>query len=213
MGRRIEYRQGQRMPGTRLTYDMELPKLNPKVRRARFICDCGTVIEKPIAWVAHLNTTSCGCYRSELVTETNTTHGQAVRRNQTGAYRSWQAMHQRAGIHPNYLNVSICARWSGDAGFEHFFEDMGPRPRGHSIERVNGQGDYEPSNCIWADDITQATNSKNTKFVNIGGVTDSINGWCRKYGLPYVTYKQRIRRGMSIIDAITTPIDTSKQRR
>lgn len=209
----IQYQVGQRFPNTRLTYQGEAPKQG-KVRVAFFECDCGNIIERPIAWVRHLNTTSCGCYRSELVTDTNTKHSQAVRGNQTGAYRSWAAMHQRAGIHPNYLHVSVCSRWSGSQGFENFFADMGPRPKDHTIERLDGSKDYEPSNCVWASRQTQATNSSNSKFITINGVQNTISGWCKHYGISYARVKQRqSRQGMDLITALTTPINTSKQRR
>lgn len=208
MPKAIEYKHGQAMPNTLLTFDVELPKVNPKERRARFQCACGGSVEASIAWVKHLNTTSCGCVRVATITEKNTTHGKAVRGKPSGAYRSWQAMKQRAGSAKNYEQVRVCLRWES---FENFLADMGERPEGMTIERKDSNGHYEPSNCVWATSIEQAQNTSQTASVTINGVTQSINMWCRFYDITYGTVKQRRARGMSLEDAITTPLDQSKR--
>jgi len=203
---RIELITGQVMENTRLTYLGELG-MRGKTRWCQFKCECGTIIDKPLAWVRHLNTTSCGCYRSEVVAEKNTVHSQAVRGNATGAYRSWTAMHQRVKVNPKYAGISICKRWDD---FEAFFADMGQRPDKHSIERKDNAGDYEPSNCIWATVSTQAQNTTNTKLITLNNQTHSINEWCRIMGIGYHIIKQRRHRGMSLEDAILTPMDKAK---
>ena len=209
----IVYTPGQQMPNTRLTFVKEAERVNPKVRRATFLCDCGNYIDLAIAWVVHLNSTSCGCYRSETTADANTKHSHAVRDNKSGAYRSWQAMHQRVKVNPLYAHLSVCDRWSGDEGFANFIADMGDRPDKCSVERRENSKGYEPSNCEWADRIIQATNSSNAVQVNIGGVSHTINEWCRIKGIGYHVIKQRRKRGMSIEDAITTPLNQSKRGR
>ena len=211
MARAIVYTSGERFPNTRLTFVRELDRVNPKNRRALFQCDCGNSLEADIAWVRHLNTTSCGCFRSELVSEKNTKHAHAVRGMASGAYRSWQAMHQRVKTDPNYSHVSVCARWSGEDGFTRFLEDMGERPEGQTIERINNSKGYEPSNCTWATSLEQAQNTRQTKQVTLNGETHSINEWCRKLGIGYHVIKQRRQRGMTLEAALTTPLDRSKQ--
>ena len=208
MGISIEYSNGQHMEGTRLTFQEEIKRTNPRARRARFLCQCGNTLEADIAWVRSLNTTSCGCTRSEMVTEKNTKHNHAIRGATSGAYRSWQAMHQRVVSDPRYTHVSICKRWFD---FQKFFEDMGDRPAHYTIERKNSSGDYEPGNCIWADRKTQAQNTSQVVDVSINGETHSINEWCRIKGIGYYLIKQRRTRGMSLEDEITTPLNQSKR--
>ena len=209
MPRAIQYYKGELFAGTRLRYQHELPKTNPKERRALFLCECGNYIERPIAWVRHLNTTSCGCYKSECITDKNTKHSHAVRNAQSGTYRSWQAMHQRILVNPNYKNITICERWYD---FLSFYEDMGDRPDNASTERKDNSGNYEPNNCKWATKQEQANNTRQTVFVTHNGKTQSINQWCAELGIQYSMVKQRRKRGMSLEDAIFTPVNTAKQK-
>lgn len=212
MPARIQFSKGDLIPNTRLTFLEDLPSVN-KRRQARFRCSCNTVVDRDLNWVRFLNITSCGCYKSEVVIEKNTKHGQASRENRSGAYRSWQAMHQRCKSNPYYVNITICERWSGDNGFINFLQDMGERPNELTIERVDNTKGYEPTNCIWASRLVQSNNSINTVKVTIDGETNSINEWCRTKNIGYHLIKQRRQRGMTLEDAITTPINTSKQGR
>lgn len=212
MPARIIFTKGDLIPNTRLTFQHDLPSKN-KRRQAAFLCECGTPVETDLNWVRFLNVTSCGCYKTEVVTAKNTKHSHAVRGSQSGAYRSWHAMHQRVLVNPRYAGVTICDRWCGDDGFANFIVDMGDRPDVHSIERMDNHGNYEPGNCKWATKLEQAQNTDQTCHVTINGESYPINEWCRIKGIGYHVVKQRRRRGMSIEDAITTPLDSSKQGR
>lgn len=154
----IKLNRGDRIPNTRLSYIEERPKINNR-RQARFKCDCGSFIETDLHWVRFLDITSCGCYKSEIITKKNTKHSNAKREYKTGAYRSWQAMHQRVKKDPYYKNkIFVCERWSGKDGFKNFLKDMGERPDGFTLERKNNSKGYEPENCIWADWFVQNNN-------------------------------------------------------
>ena len=161
----IKFNYQERIPKTRLCYLREAPKVNIKRRRAVFLCDCGAEITTDLNWVRFLNITSCGCYKNEELVKKNTKHSQATRRKKSGSYRSWQAMHQRVLVDTRYKNRTICSRWCGEKGFENFYKDMGDRPKGLTIERINNELGYEPSNCKWATWTEQANNKTNTRRV------------------------------------------------
>lgn len=201
---------GIRVHGTRLVYQQETDRTNPKRRRAIFHCDCGKVVNADVNYVRHLQVTSCGCYKTDVVTQKNTKHSQAPRDNKSGAYRTWQAMHQRVKSNPRYAKITICPSWYS---FEEFHKDMGDRPNGLTIERVDNTLGYSKDNCIWATRAVQAQNTSTTVLVTIDGQTNSIQEWCRIKGIGYHVVKQRRARGMSLESAITTPINTTKQGR
>jgi hypothetical protein len=106
---------------------------------------------------------SCGCAKLEALRSPSRkrgTHGMAG----TGAHVSWLEMRRRClnprtREYPNYggRGITICARW---ATFQKFFLDMGPRPQGKSLDRVNNNGNYEPSNCKWSTPSEQALNRR-----------------------------------------------------
>lgn len=95
----------------------------------------------------------------------NVQHGSNRRGKRSPEYNVWAGMHSRCrnDDDPNYggRGIQVCARWKS---FERFLDDMGPRPTaGHSIERVNVNGNYEPSNCTWATRQQQALNRRPRK--------------------------------------------------
>jgi len=120
-------------------------------------CDCGA--EKAIRG-NNLTTggaTTCGCGYREAVTR----HGMKG----SPEYRSWQAMKQRCLYekhksfdHYGGRGITICPQWL--ASFENFYADMGPRPEGTTLDRIDPDGDYTPDNCRWASHATQTANRK-----------------------------------------------------
>jgi hypothetical protein len=108
------------------------------------------------------------CQMAALVAARKTKHGQSAKAGgqQTRTYASWSMMITRCTnpTFPGYRlygarGISVCERWSGTDGFASFLEDMGERPAGTSLDRINSDGHYEPGNCRWATPTTQARNT------------------------------------------------------
>jgi hypothetical protein len=135
-------------------------------------CDCGQRSEVATHDLRSRHTRSCGCFSAEQLAGANRTHGMT----RTPTYRSWQAMitrctNPRRAAWKNYggRGISVCARWRL---FENFLTDMGERPAGTSIERINNDGNYEPSNCKWGTRKEQSRNSRQARLTQ--GHVDEI---------------------------------------
>lgn len=133
-------------------------------------------------------------------------HGHTVNARSSRTYKSWRAMRARCknetdSSYGRYgaVGISVCERWES---FASFLADMGERPKAKSLDRISNSGNYEPSNCRWADAFEQAANRHNTKLITIGSRTLPLRGWAREVGLPHSTISRRIERGMSPDQAI-----------
>ena len=125
--------------------------------KGRFVvrvkCDCGEIKELPIGRLGR--DVSCGCYRRN-----RKIHGMS----KTKEYRTWIHMKERCGqvkdkSYANYggRGIKVCERWQE---FGNFYADLGLRPEGRSIDRRDGNGNYEPGNCRWATRLQQALNQR-----------------------------------------------------
>lgn len=100
----------------------------------------------------------------------------------TPTYKSWSEMKYRCGNpkRSDYATVSYCKEWER---FENFLDDMGVRPEGTTLDRINPHGNYEPSNCRWADIITQENNRRNNRKFLYNGEYLTLPQIARKYGI------------------------------
>lgn len=205
---KITISPGNLMAGTRLTYLRDVTMAPSRI--CDFRCECGVVITRKLAYVRHLNTASCGCLRREMRVAKNTKHGRAVRSDRSGSYRSWAAMHQRVKCNPRYSGVQICERWSGNDGYRHFLSDMGERPIGCTIDRIDNKGNYQPDNCRWATKVEQANNTSANVLVPYCGSMVPQAELMVKFGISYSLVKHLRRKGMGLTESITTPINKNK---
>ena len=167
------------------------------------LCDCGNT---SISWSTSLksgDTKSCGCYQKERTSEVSTTHGNTKNAKDTTEYKSWCGMKYRcsnskATKYKNYKEkgITVCDRWLNS--FENFLEDMGkaPTPK-HTLDRINPNGNYEPSNCRWATQLQQQGNRTNNRWLEYDGKRMILSDWGRFLNVKpeYISYK--IRKGFS----------------
>jgi hypothetical protein len=157
---------------------------------AMYRCDCGNEFEMQCR--SEGKTKSCGCLARESARKLLTgnqhrvKHGHAKRDDHSKTYSSWSCMRGRCedAKHIEYhrygaRGIKVCERWSM---FENFLADMGDRPEGCSIDRIDPDGNYCPENCRWADAKTQARNRRNSVLLTIGGVTMTAVAWSEQPG-------------------------------
>lgn len=157
-------------------------------------CDCSPNTEfEALASSFARGKRSCGCD----VVPARRTHG----RSRSPEYQSWQHIKSRChnprdAAYANYggRGIAVCARWR--ESFVAFFDDMGLRPSsGHSIDRINNDGNYEPGNCRWATETQQARNMRTN--VPVPGLASSIAGAAELTGLNRDMLRARIHRGLT----------------
>lgn len=163
-------------------------------------CDCGKVL--PIRASRLGIQESCGCKRN---------HGHSAEPQ----YKAWTQMIQRC-TNPNFRQfadyggrgISVCDRWR--QSYVAFLEDMGPRPSGATIDRINVDGNYEPGNCRWATRAEQALNTTRNVIVDVGGHRVPLKVAAEMTGLRYGTLKARLRRGWDPARAVTATTKSSR---
>ncbi len=172
------------------------------------LCDCGN--EKAYAAQALRKgvTKSCGCLDAEVKKK----HGMYG----TPTYRSWNGMIARCTNPeaPNFANyggsgVSVNDRWRD---FSSFFEDMGLRPEGTTLDRIDSGGNYEPGNCRWATDTQQQRNKSSNHMLTANGETRCISEWAELTGIKKVTIRARVRKGWTHTAAVNTPPEPRRSR-
>lgn len=109
----------------------------------------------------------------------------------------------RSYEHYGGRGIKVCDRWrTRPEGFWNFIQDMGERPSGCSLDRIDVNGNYEPSNCRWASPVVQHNNKRSNIYVNVGGIKLSMKQACIKLGISYNAVKLRRSRGYTAESAI-----------
>ena len=152
-------------------------------------CDCGTLRPVDANNLSHGGSNGCGCTSLMLLGEFAATHGQTRNKVIPPTYHSWAGMKARCmnvnhKSYPQYggKGISVCDRW---LSYENFFSDMGEKPAGTSIDRIDPYGDYSPENCRWASDFKQANNKTNNHDITAFGKTQTLQEWANEIGISH----------------------------
>lgn len=178
-------------------------------KKSRWLCkcDCG---KKTIIIGSNLkngHTQSCGCLHIK--------HGHSTTTKISKTYLSWGNMIQRC-TNPNEKQykdyggrgITVCKRWMK---FENFLEDMGERPKGHQIDRINNNDNYCKSNCRWATRKEQMRNKRNNRTILFNRKTQCVAAWAEEYGINDGTLRARLNNGWSIKKTLITPVRKRKK--
>lgn len=151
-------------------------------------CDCGNPVVAYGQDLSRGKVKSCGCLNAERIRQHGWSH--------SPEYAVWQAMLQRcenpkAQSYSNYggRGILVCAEWHK---FQAFIDDMGSRPKGWSLERIDNDGSYCKANCQWALAKQQNNNTRRNRVVEFNGVTMTLAQWADHLGIGWYCLRQRL---------------------
>lgn len=175
-----------------------------------FLCKCSCGNTKTTRG-CHLRSgavKSCGCLAKECSRISRPKHGHTLK-GKRHTYYSWIGMKTRCTYkkHPSYhryggRGITVCERWNGETGFQNFLADMGERPPGMELDRIDNDKGYEPGNCRWATLVEQGRNRSNNHIITVGGVTKCLSEWAEATKTLKTTIRERLRRGWSAKDSV-----------
>lgn len=185
---------------------------NSKSGQTRWLCkcDCGN---ETIVWGNHLrsgHTRSCGCINKEICAKIphKAKHGF----HGTRLYRIWTGMKNRTSPNQkasfkNYSGrgITLCDEWKEFMPFYNWAMNNGYKDT-LSIDRIDVNGNYEPSNCRWATFETQQNNKRTNRYISYNGETHTMSEWNKIKKFPYRLLNNRLKYGWSIERALTTPV-------
>jgi len=136
----------------------------------------------------------------------------------TRLYASYREMRSRC-CKPKHVSyhryggrgIQVCSRWlHPEKGWKNFAEDMGERPEGESLDRIDPEGHYTPDNCRWATRRQQANNRRDSHKLTIEGRTQTLTEWSQETGTPRTTIAKRLCNGESPKEAVHRSKNTPK---
>ena len=169
------------------------------------VCDCGNLTEVKGTSLRCGATTSCGCYRLVKVKNATTKHGYSNNR----LHKTWRGIlyrcYNKDDPSYNYYGgraITICDEWLHDFKVFYNWAINNGYKESLTIDRIDVNGNYEPSNCRWVDMKIQSRNKRNNINYTIDGETHCIIDWCKILNLNYHTVYTRIHRGWAIGKAL-----------
>lgn len=178
-------------------------------RHARWMCrcECGKLTSVNADALTSGRTVSCGCFRNELLSKRQKTHGDTS----TRLYGVWSSMKSRClnSSNAHYgeyggRGITVCDEWKESyESFKSWAVESGYE-LGKSIDRIDVNGNYEPENCRWVTSVAQANNRRSNRMFTFNGETHNLTEWSALFGINPKTLFNRIYSGWSFERAITT---------
>jgi hypothetical protein len=210
--RRIVVKKGDEYGRLKIVKEVEKYK---GIRSFECLCSCGLAKTITLHNLRNGVTKSCGCLLYETRVKNGQrkyTHGHARQKSRT--YHTWLAMKLRC-LNEKHLaynryggrGIKICKEWFS---FENFLKDMGERPEGKSLDRIDNDGDYCKENCRWATAKEQANNRKQTKIFSLEGKEYSIPEMSKFLNVPSQFLRNRLNANWDVNEIINTPKQSKK---
>lgn len=171
----------------------------------RVQCDCGAQKFMRPRSLLRPGVKSCGCAQREIaaaIGRASRKHGDAGqgggrgRAPEYGVYRTMLSRCYNPNVSKFYdyggRGIFVAERWRGDGGYERFLADMGRRPDGCSLERIDNNGPYSSDNCRWATLTEQCNNRRSNRMIEHRGRRQTLTEWAKETGIGYGTLRTRI---------------------
>lgn len=162
------------------------------------VCDCGASVFVTVNHLRMGDVKSCGCLNTEnraALCRRRAVHGHARRLRPSPTYTAWCNMISRClpdspdAASYSRRGISVCARWRS---FEQFLSDMGERPHGLTLDRIDNDRGYEPGNCRWASWPTQQNNKRDNRVLVVAGERMTMRQAADRFAINYSTLRSRI---------------------
>lgn len=183
------------------------------------VCACGAKKQIRGYPLIKSETKSCGCLSKSLLHDRTFKHGHARTRHHSASatYHCWSSMKSRCLNPDNKMykyyggrGINVCDRWMK---FENFFVDMGEKPNGLSLDRINNDLGYFKENCRWATDDEQGGNKRNTRRIFHHGALRTIRELSALTGICRETIVSRIyQHKMNVVEALSRPVMDMRQK-
>lgn len=168
----------------------------------RCVCECGNEVDVRGTSLSQGHVKSCGCLRSDNAKEKSLRHGLYYH----SSYSTWRSMMTRcfntnSDDYAEYgaRGITVCERWKDVANF---IADMGERPAGASIDRIDNSKGYEPGNCRWSNPVLQSNNTRRNVYYEHAGKRLTVSQWERELGISRGTLWLRLKNGHAFEHAI-----------
>lgn len=174
--------------------------------RLKCICDCGNIIVIEPYMIKKGSVKSCGCYRVQCLKNFNKGRTRIPwnKNNNMGSHYlhgTWTQMISRCENPNNDMykhygakGISVCEEWHDFWKFVDWAESIGGRPKGYTLDRINVNGNYEPSNCRFASNHIQSRNTTRNIYLTHNGKTQVLKDWALELEIPYKTLSYRYKK-------------------